>query len=43
MPRLRGGLQVVIERHGGVLMVDEQVQNFGAEAREEERYERETP
>lgn len=41
MPRLRGALQIAIDRQGGTLTIDEKVRDFGAEGRDEERYERE--
>jgi len=41
MPRLRGALQVAIDRGGGTLSVDEKVRDFAAEGRDEDRYDRE--
>ncbi len=41
MPRLRGALQIAIDRQGGALLVEERVRDLPAEAREEERYDRE--
>ncbi|TIR79360.1 MAG: hypothetical protein E5X21_28280 [Mesorhizobium sp.] len=40
MPRLRGALQIAIDRHAGALTIEERARDFTAEERDEERYER---
>jgi hypothetical protein len=41
MPRLRGALQIAIDKQGGALIIEDRARDFDAEQRDEERYERE--